>query len=79
MSFLFVGFSPRIMRVQREDIHPLQYTCPYFRLRAPDRCPNRKYGFVTDIESDSLPPGLSEEVVRAISRRKQEPECDETR
>ncbi|MGA9028503.1 MAG: Fe-S cluster assembly protein SufB [Steroidobacteraceae bacterium] len=35
----------------------------------------RKYqhGFVTDIESDSLPPGLDEEVVRAISRKKQEP------
>ncbi|MDR3388677.1 MAG: Fe-S cluster assembly protein SufB [Rudaea sp.] len=37
---------------------------------------NRRYdaGFVTDIESDSLPPGLSEDVVRAISARKQEPE-----
>jgi Fe-S cluster assembly protein SufB len=33
-----------------------------------------KYGFVTDIESDSLPPGLSEEVVREISKRKNEPE-----
>ena len=35
----------------------------------------RKYqhGFVTDIESDSLPSGLDEEVVRAISRKKQEP------
>ena len=37
---------------------------------------NRRYsaGFVTDIESDSLPPGLSEDVVRAISARKNEPE-----
>ncbi|MGP1387461.1 MAG: Fe-S cluster assembly protein SufB [Thainema sp.] len=33
-----------------------------------------KYGFITDIESDSLPPGLSEEVVRAISAKKGEPE-----
>jgi Fe-S cluster assembly protein SufB len=32
-----------------------------------------EHGFVTDIESDSLPPGLSEEVVRAISARKGEP------
>jgi Fe-S cluster assembly protein SufB len=31
-------------------------------------------GFVTDIESDTLPPGLNEEVVRAISARKGEPE-----
>src|SRR5689334_2244156 len=37
---------------------------------------NRRYeaGFVTDIESDSLPPGLGEGVVRAISARKNEPE-----
>jgi Fe-S cluster assembly protein SufB len=33
-----------------------------------------KYGFITDIESDSLAPGLSEEVVRFISAKKQEPE-----
>ncbi len=37
---------------------------------------NRRYsaGFVTDIESESLPPGLNEDVVRAISARKNEPE-----
>src|SRR5580765_7011207 len=37
---------------------------------------NRRYsaGFVTDIESESLPPGLNEETVRAISARKGEPE-----
>jgi len=36
----------------------------------------RKYdaGFVTDIESDSLPPGLSEDIIRALSARKDEPE-----
>ena len=33
-----------------------------------------KHGFVTDIESDTLPPGLNEEVVRQISARKNEPE-----
>jgi Fe-S cluster assembly protein SufB len=32
-----------------------------------------QHGFVTDIESDSLPPGLDEEVVRSISRIKREP------
>ncbi|MDZ7785351.1 MAG: Fe-S cluster assembly protein SufB [Halioglobus sp.] len=31
-------------------------------------------GFITDIESDTLPPGLDEDVVRFISRRKNEPE-----
>jgi Fe-S cluster assembly protein SufB len=36
----------------------------------------RKYehGFVTDIESDTLPPGLDEDVVRLISRKKGEPQ-----
>jgi Fe-S cluster assembly protein SufB len=33
-----------------------------------------KYGFVTDIESEALPPGLSEGVIRLISSKKQEPE-----
>jgi Fe-S cluster assembly protein SufB len=31
-------------------------------------------GFVTDVESDTLPPGLSEDVVRTISHKKNEPE-----
>ncbi len=37
---------------------------------------DRRYGagFVTDIETDSLPPGLNEEIIRTISARKQEPE-----
>ncbi|HMH69332.1 MAG TPA: Fe-S cluster assembly protein SufB, partial [Pinirhizobacter sp.] len=36
---------------------------------------NRRYeaGFVTDIESDSLPPGLSEDIVRQLSALKNEP------
>ncbi len=33
-----------------------------------------KYGFVTDVESDTLPKGLNEDVIREISRRKDEPE-----
>ncbi|MES2122474.1 MAG: Fe-S cluster assembly protein SufB [Chlamydiota bacterium] len=32
-----------------------------------------KYGFVTSIETDALPKGLSEETVRAISAKKNEP------
>ena len=37
---------------------------------------NKKYehGFVTDIESDAIAPGLSEEVIRIISAKKNEPE-----
>lgn len=33
-----------------------------------------KYGFVTDIEAEAIPRGLSEDVVRTISAKKNEPE-----
>ena len=33
-----------------------------------------KAGFVTDIEADAIPPGLSEDIVRTISQKKDEPE-----
>ena len=33
-----------------------------------------KYGFVTDIETDSAPPGLDEGTIRLISSKKEEPE-----
>ena len=32
-----------------------------------------RHGFVTDIESDTVPPGLDEDVIRLISRKKGEP------
>jgi len=33
-----------------------------------------KYGFVTDIEADTLPKGLSEDIIRQLSAKKNEPE-----
>ncbi len=33
-----------------------------------------KYGFYTDIEADSAPPGLNEDIIRLISGKKKEPE-----
>ena len=33
-----------------------------------------KYGFETDIEQDTLPPGLDEGVIRTLSKIKDEPE-----
>ena len=33
-----------------------------------------KYGFVTEIETDKIAKGLSEEVVRLISSKKEEPD-----
>jgi Fe-S cluster assembly protein SufB len=37
---------------------------------------DRKYrhGFVTDIESETVPPGLDEDVIRLLSRKKREPQ-----
>ncbi|MDR3401989.1 MAG: Fe-S cluster assembly protein SufB, partial [Chthoniobacter sp.] len=33
-----------------------------------------KYGFVTDVETDSAPPGLNEDIIRMISIKKNEPQ-----
>ena len=33
-----------------------------------------KYGFVTDIENDSVPVGLNEDIIRLISKKKEEPD-----
>jgi len=33
-----------------------------------------KYGFVTEIEADSVPPGLNEDIIRLISAKKNEPD-----
>jgi len=33
-----------------------------------------KYGFITDIEQETVPPGLNEDVIRLISAKKDEPE-----
>src|SRR6266545_4236764 len=33
-----------------------------------------QYGFVTDVETDSAPPGLNEDIIRLISVKKKEPE-----
>jgi Fe-S cluster assembly protein SufB len=33
-----------------------------------------KWGFVSDIDADTVPPGLNEDVIRLISERKKEPE-----
>ena len=32
-----------------------------------------KYGFITDIKEDTIPPGLNEDVIRIISQKKKEP------
>ena len=33
-----------------------------------------QYGFVTDVETETIPKGLNEDVIRLISAKKQEPQ-----
>ena len=33
-----------------------------------------KYGFITDIESDKIPNGINEDIIRLISAKKKEPD-----
>ena len=33
-----------------------------------------EYGFVTNIDQETLPPGLNEDVIRIISQKKEEPD-----
>ena len=33
-----------------------------------------KYGFITDIETEKIPKGINEDVIRLISKKKQEPD-----
>ncbi|MEO8461475.1 MAG: Fe-S cluster assembly protein SufB, partial [Dokdonella sp.] len=58
-----------------DRLNPRGASAPAANARVTDAL-NRRYdaGFITDIETDSLPPGLDEGVVRAISLRKGEPE-----
>ena len=60
-----------------------QDTCPILNLERPDESrkviddvtgSEYKYGFTTDIDTDIIPRGLSEDVVRLISAKKGEPE-----
>ena len=39
-----------------------------------DSASDYKYGFHSDIESETFPVGLNEDIVRAISAKKEEPE-----
>ena len=61
------------MTVQLSNDDPVAVTAPPDAL---DRTLDRVYeaGFVTDIESEVIPPGHSEDVVRLISERKREPQ-----
>ncbi|MFT7174885.1 MAG: Fe-S cluster assembly protein SufB, partial [Halioglobus sp.] len=41
-----------------------------------DKAIDKEYaaGFISDIESDTLPPGLNEDVIRFISAKNEEPD-----
>ena len=68
----FIHKGPISMTVQLANDEPVALAAPADAL---DRTLDRAYdaGFVTDIESDVIPAGLDEDVVRLISLRKREP------
>lgn len=49
-----------------------KYTEDHLREELQDK--EYEYGFFTDIESETIPPGLNEDVIRLISAKKNEPE-----
>src|SRR6476619_2067595 len=55
------GRSENIMSTSTEVIEQLANT-------------EYKYGFITDVEQEIVPKGLSEDVIRLISAKKEEPE-----
>src|SRR5258705_1905214 len=59
------------MRLRPEETMAEQATIDAVAARGAERY---KYGFVTDIESDKAPKGLSADTVRFISAKKNEPE-----
>ena len=59
------------MAAARNAIHHEHCSRPHSRGLASQEY---KYGFVTDIEQDTLPPGLNEDTVRFISAKKGEPQ-----
>jgi Fe-S cluster assembly protein SufB len=61
-KLIFSAFSPQNNIIMSEDILHEVTQADY------------KYGFTTDIETDIIPIGLSEDVVRLISKKKNEPE-----
>ena len=64
-SFLFNIFTMSDVKKQTEDELLEEVTTSEY-----------KYGFTTDIESDTIPKGLSEEVVRTISAFKERTRMD---
>lgn len=63
MNFKLLNFEFKIMNKYTED-----------DLREELKTKEYEYGFYTDIESDTFAPGLNEDVVRAISIKKNEPQ-----
>ena len=60
-----------ITKAQHFEYEPMGYTEEELKKELETK--EYEYGFYTDIESDTFPVGLSEEIVIAISQRKKEP------
>src|SRR5438309_5416707 len=66
--------APRFAKGRRAQVLRMTASTKTFRTVRSLAQEGYKYGFVTDIEADEAPPGLSEDTVRFISAKKEEPE-----
>src|SRR4029077_14484714 len=66
--------APRLAKGRRDQVLSMTASSDTVRTVRSLSQEGYKYGFVTDIEADEAPPGLTEDTVRFISAKKDEPE-----
>src|SRR6267143_3110705 len=66
--------APRFAKGRRDQVLSMTASTDTVRTVRSLSQEGYKYGFVTDIEADEAPPGLTEDTVRFISAKKEEPE-----
>src|SRR5467141_1179149 len=66
--------APRLAKSRRDQVLSMTASSDTVRTVRSLSQEGYKYGFVTDIEADEAPPGLTEDTVRFISAKKEEPE-----
>src|SRR3984893_17587631 len=69
-----LGRTHRFAEARRAQVLRMTASTETFRTVRSLAQEGYKYGFVTDIEADEAPPGLTEDTVRFISAKKEEPE-----
>src|ERR1700731_2211960 len=66
--------APRLAKSRRDQVLSMTASSDTVRTVRSLSQEGYKYGFVTDIEAETAPPGLDEDTIRFISAKKEEPE-----